>query len=422
MKKKIIIAGAILIVLVGGVVGTLVHSALKNKATHTSNSNEYYYNEESNINRDEVTVSLDPMAVLPSRDEVNTTPDSIYCLVNKEYSLPADYKPDDLVIPNVSFNIDYDSEKKYLRQEASDALESLFEAAKKEGLELFAVSGYRSYARQQEIYETNLKTRGTTHTNQYSAKPGYSEHQTGLVMDISCESEHYDLQESFGETPEGIWVSENCAKYGFIIRYPEDKCEITGYAYEPWHLRYVGVTMATFLTENTLTLDEYYYYEPSYDFITDESEYINDAEDYSSSSSALTYSPTPSALPNTMTNQINNSNDTNNSNSTPSNSTVTSTKPATPSQAPAVSTAPVTEVPETNTEEPEESTPDITVSAVPSPSVSASTEPSVQPSQSAPSAAPSVNPTPSASQPVPSEDSSSDEGMAENINEQSPIN
>lgn len=417
MKKKIIIAGAILVVLAGGVGGTFAYSSWKNNATHTSSRNEYYYNEDNDAKADEITASQNPMETLPSRDEVDTTPDSIYCLVNKDYSLPSDYEPNDLVIPNVSFSIDYESEKKYLRQDASDALEKLFQAALEENFELVAVSGYRSYERQQEIYETNLKTRGTTHTNQYSAKPGYSEHQTGLVMDISCESEHYDLQESFGETPEGIWVAQNCAKYGFIIRYPEDKCDITGYAYEPWHLRYVGVTMAEYLTENTLTLDEYYYYEPSYDFITDESEYINDAVDYSSSNTPAAYSPTPSASPQTSTNQINNTGNTNNSTSTPSYAPVTSTRPVTPSQGTVTSTAPVTEAPENTTDGPEENTPDVTASALPSPSASPSAEPSVSPSHTAPSASPSANPTTSAPQPVPSEETGSDEGTLEELNE-----
>ena len=378
MKKKIIIASAVLVVLAGGL--GIPHIVRTRNAAQTSSNKEFFYNEENSngeiVQPTEDSIILDENQ-LPSRDEVITTPDSIYCLVNKEYSLPSDYEPDDLIVPNITFSIDYESEKKYIRKEAAEALEQMFADAAKENLELVAVSGYRSYTRQEEIYEKNLKTRGTTHTNQYSAKPGYSEHQTGLVMDISCKSEGYDLQESFGDTPEGEWVAKNACSYGYIIRYPKDKSEITGYAFEPWHLRYVGVPLATYLTENNLTLDEYFYYEPSYNFITDESEYINDTpENY-------TYSSTPSTMLTPATTNTN-------QNTSVSVSTKPSRVPIT-SKAPVTTTEPTTPTPEATTQIPTENT---TVAPTQEPVASAptSTEPSKAPAVE-PSVAPSQAPT-----------------------------
>lgn len=401
MKKKIIIVGAILIVLAGGL--GVKHAVASFKATHASSDNEYYYNKgTSNLGDDPSATGSGAEGELPSRDEVITEPDSIYCLVNKEYSLPSDYVPEDLVEPDVTFSIDYESEKKYLRKIAADALESLFNDASEQNLELAAVSGYRSYDRQKEIYEKNLKTRGTSHTNQYSAKPGYSEHQTGLVMDISCKSENYDLQESFGETPEGKWVADNAHLYGYIIRYPEDKSEITGYAYEPWHLRYVGIDLATYLYTNHMTLDEYFRYEPSYDYITDESEYINDTPAYEGTgSSTPSYSQTPSysASPSSVPGST-----SNNSSS------------AQPSKAPVTSKAPATSTPSTK--------PSPQVSAVPQTSEKpvASAKPSVKPSK-VPSAAPSHVPSPEPSAVAPSKephepdngDDGSSDGSAESV-------
>lgn len=419
MKKKIIIAGAILVVLAGGF--GVKHAYSSYMTAHTSSSNEYYYNEDTGNGKDDA-ISTEASNTsddeLPSRDEVNTTPDSIYCLVNKDYSLPSDYEPDDLVVPDITFSINYESEKKYMRQVASDAIETLFADAKMEELELVAVSGYRSYERQQEIYENNLKTRGTTHTNQYSAKPGYSEHQTGLVMDVSCKSENYDLQESFGDTPEGKWVAENCAKYGFVIRYPEGKSEITGYAYEPWHLRYVGVEMAAFLTENNLTLDEYYHYEPSFDFITDESEYVNDTEisNYSGNNYSTVSSPTPSTPPS-------NSNSSNNYGNT-NNNTSSSSAPVASSSAPApettVSSVPESAAPEEGEDIPEDSTESVSPSTSPStPSTTPSTpstSPSAAPSTPTPSPSPSSTTT-TPPQPDTDDDVDADDGASEALDE-----
>lgn len=185
-------------------------------------------------------------------------PENVVALVNKEFALPENYKPQDLVIPNVKFPFEEENEKKYLRQEAADALTQMFEDAKQEDIILYAVSGFRSYGRQTSIFNWEVQSKGEEEARRAVAFPGQSEHQTGLAMDISSESAGFGLKQSFGEMKEGEWVAENAHKYGFIIRYPEGKEEITGYKYEPWHLRYVGQELAKIIYENDLTLEEYF--------------------------------------------------------------------------------------------------------------------------------------------------------------------
>lgn len=187
-----------------------------------------------------------------------SVPDSIYVLANKLNHLPEDYTPDPLRVPDIRFSIAEYNEKKNQREEPAKALELMFADAESEFHYLFAVSGYRSYNRQQTIYNYKVDTRGLEAADEVSARPGHSEHQTGLAMDITCESVGFGLEYAFGNTPEGIWVAENAHKYGFIIRYLEDKVDITGYNYEPWHLRYVGIDLASYVHENQLTLEELY--------------------------------------------------------------------------------------------------------------------------------------------------------------------
>ncbi|MBP3611281.1 MAG: M15 family metallopeptidase [Lachnospiraceae bacterium] len=191
---------------------------------------------------------------------MNTDTTDYTFLVNRDYPLGAGYAPADLVAPDIPFSCgDVNIDKRKLSKVAADALEELYQAAlAEEGLSIYGVSGYRSYDRQYEIYGTSLLGYGTRHTNLYSAAPGNSEHQTGLAIDVSCKSINYALDERFATTSEGIWLKDNCWRFGFILRYPKDKETITGYAYEPWHIRYVGVPLAYYLHTTGLTLDEYY--------------------------------------------------------------------------------------------------------------------------------------------------------------------
>lgn len=191
---------------------------------------------------------------------VNTDISTVTFLVNRDYPLPEGFVPENLTTPDVLFPFaDTTIDKAKMTPEAGEALALLFDAAYEEaGLTLYGVSAYRSYARQYTIYATNLAVYGTAHTNRYSAAPGRSEHQTGLAIDISCASESFMLENSFADTPEGLWVAANAHRFGFILRYPKDKEHITGYSYEPWHIRYVGTELAAHLYETGLTLDEYY--------------------------------------------------------------------------------------------------------------------------------------------------------------------
>lgn len=209
----------------------------------------------------EVTVKYSlEQTVMATNDAlpVVTNPDSIAVVVNKERSLPSDYRPDDLVEPNVPFSFAEKHDKRLLRKEAAEALERLFAQAEQEGIQLYAVSGFRAYETQRSIYEWNVNQYGEEHANRFSAYPGTSEHQTGLAMDVSSASVGYQLEQQFGDTKEGQWLADNAHLFGFIIRYPEGKEHITGYAYEPWHLRYVGEWIAREVYENDITLEQYF--------------------------------------------------------------------------------------------------------------------------------------------------------------------
>lgn len=178
-------------------------------------------------------------------------------LVNKMIGLEADFVPKPLMIPGVPFCFEEDVDKRYMRRDAAKALEEMFQGAYNEGITLIGVSGYRSYIRQQEIYEANIRLKGLEHTDRYSAKPGHSEHQTGLAMDVTCMDYFGELEEDFAYTKEGKWLEKNCYKYGFIIRYPKGREENTGYGYEPWHVRYVGRKAASYIFKYQIILEEY---------------------------------------------------------------------------------------------------------------------------------------------------------------------
>ncbi|WP_433922452.1 M15 family metallopeptidase [Paenibacillus taichungensis] len=189
---------------------------------------------------------------------VVTNSEAMTVIVNKQRSLPEGYEPDDLVEPNVPFSFDGPHEKRHMRKEAAEALEKLFAGAKADDIELRAVSGYRSYQRQVSIYNNNVKTKGKEYTDRVSSVPGHSEHQTGLAIDVSSPSVGNAIEEVFGTSKEGQWLAEHAAEYGFIIRYPQGEEAITGYVYEPWHIRYVGTDLAPDVVKSGLTLEEYF--------------------------------------------------------------------------------------------------------------------------------------------------------------------
>lgn len=177
--------------------------------------------------------------------------------MNKTHKLPDGYVPPNLVYPNVTFPYTEKIEKREMRQVAATALEKMFDAASAQGIHLYGQSGYRSYTTQKAIFAFNVKNEGYKQASIVSAHPGTSEHQTGLAIDVTAADVNDELIQKFGDTPEGQWLSANAYKYGFIIRYPKGDQNITGYEYEPWHIRYVGVDVATQIHTHNWTLEQY---------------------------------------------------------------------------------------------------------------------------------------------------------------------
>lgn len=190
--------------------------------------------------------------------EVVAIPDSLQVLLNKNNKLPENYIPQDLVDVNIPFSVHATPEKRKLRKEAAMAIESLFADAKQEGIHLLGVSGYRSHQTQTSLFNYYVRKDGFDKASTYSALPGTSEHEAGLAIDVSGANSKCALEICFSETLESMWLEANVAEYGFIIRYPEGKTEITGYQYEPWHLRYVGVEAAKEMVSLGVTLEEYH--------------------------------------------------------------------------------------------------------------------------------------------------------------------
>ncbi len=182
--------------------------------------------------------------------------DSIWKIVNKQNKLSTDYIPNNLVIPNVATRTDKSNDERSIRSDIEKPLTDMFAAAKMDGYELMIGSGYRSASLQAIYFNSLANSIGAEAANQSIARPGESEHQTGLAIDISTISYECYLDNCFAYTSGGQWLAKNSYKYGFILRYPENKTEITGYRYESWHFRYVGIGLATALYESGLTLDE----------------------------------------------------------------------------------------------------------------------------------------------------------------------
>lgn len=195
-----------------------------------------------------VTPSPEPVAPAFDRSARSIDdPSSIWVVVDKRRPLqPADYEPADLV----SVPVAYTWEPR-LRKEAADAVVAMFGAASQEaGLSLASNSSYRSYGAQQNIYVGD---------DELTARPGFSEHQTGLAIDVGPESGVCSIDVCFADTPEGQWVRDNAHRFGFIMRYPADEQAVTGYQFEPWHFRYVGTDLAAEMRDQGITtLEEFF--------------------------------------------------------------------------------------------------------------------------------------------------------------------
>lgn len=173
-------------------------------------------------------------------------------IVSAKYKVGKNYKPTNLIVPNIPFAERADNDEKYMQDYAADKLEKLVNQAKREGIKLYGLSAYRSYDGQDKIFNDYVRNQGIEIAKLYAAKPGESEHQTGLAIDMTNESGYFKE-----DTKEAKWLKKNAHKFGYIIRYPKGKEDITGINYEPWHIRYVGEEIANKIYNSNITLEEY---------------------------------------------------------------------------------------------------------------------------------------------------------------------
>jgi len=233
-NKKFSIGIIVLLVIVIGVLFFGVRKATAPEGTKSANSSSSKKNEpKKNTNESEFNKSQFSLS----------DPASPWVVVNKQRPLPSNYVPADLTPSG-------------LRTEADSHLKSLLTSAQNNGYPMRIISAYRSYAQQTATYNGYVASDGRAKADTYSARPGHSEHQTGWTADLGngvC-----DLEICFGNTPAGKWLATNAHNYGFIIRYPEGKESITGYQYEPWHVRYVGVDLANQIYKSGQTLEQFF--------------------------------------------------------------------------------------------------------------------------------------------------------------------
>lgn len=185
-------------------------------------------------------------------------PASLWVVVNKGRALPSTYVPEGLASPNIPIRPNAISDERLVGGQMKMPLESLAAAANQAGYQLMLASGYRSYATQQAVYGNFVTQMGMSEADKSSARPGHSEHQTGLAADLEPTSRKCEIQQCFGDTPEGQWLAANSYKYGFIIRYAQGNEPLTGYEYEPWHVRYLGASLAQQIHQSGETLEQFF--------------------------------------------------------------------------------------------------------------------------------------------------------------------
>lgn len=232
---------------------------LKEKYFMEKNLQEYleYKNDNKDLELSEVVAIVNVHANRSWYDENAIKPTDMtkgnLILVNKFNYLKSDFIPEDLT--SISLSYAYSGNK--VTKETNDAYLEMAKAAKQAGIQLLANSAYRDYEKQESVYKDYYYSKGVSYADKYAARAGYSEHQTGLSIDIFTNGA---TTKTFESTEAYIWLINNSYKYGFILRYPKDKEYLTGYEYESWHYRYLGVTEATKVYNSGLTYDEYYAY------------------------------------------------------------------------------------------------------------------------------------------------------------------
>lgn len=210
-----------------------------------------YQKDTKTNNQDTVLqVELDLDIPFYTTDYKTNLEDEYLIITNKYYKLSKDYEPSDLVKINNAYT---SGKERKIRKTVNTEFEKMAQAMIDQGLTVNVVSAYRSYSTQNQLYNNYAARDGKKKADTYSARPGYSEHQTGLALDLNSVS-----NDSFVYTKEYKWLKNNAHKYGFILRYPSDKVHITGYMFESWHYRYVGKEAATYIYEHKITFEEYY--------------------------------------------------------------------------------------------------------------------------------------------------------------------
>jgi D-alanyl-D-alanine carboxypeptidase len=185
-------------------------------------------------------------------------PSSIWAVVNKGRMLPGTYIPSDLTVPDVTLRLPESDPEMQLRAEPAAALQSMFAESSRQNIHLMLSSAYRPYKEQVGLYKGYVAAQGQQNADSSSARPGYSEHQLGLAADIEPANRECEVKNCFADTPAGKWAAANAYKYGFIIRYQKDRVNLTGYEYEPWHMRYVGKPLAEQIQQNNQTLEQFF--------------------------------------------------------------------------------------------------------------------------------------------------------------------
>lgn len=253
-NKKIIIPSAIVATVAIGI--GIYFFVFKNDETPaTAQSTQQVQPETANVQPEPPTPAPAPAPTptppsVPqgfSKQQYSTSdPTSIWVVVNKKRPLPQSYIPGDLT--SVAGG--------QMRTEAAGALQTLLTASKQAGVPMQIISSYRSYATQSSTYNNYVAQDGVAQADTYSARPGHSEHQSGLAVDLgngTC-----NLEICFGDTAAGKWLASNAYQYGFIVRYKNGATPITGYQYEPWHIRYVGKSLAAELQKSGQTMEEFF--------------------------------------------------------------------------------------------------------------------------------------------------------------------
>lgn len=231
MKKLFLIVG----------ISSIVLSAcgVNSDSSNQSNTEDKSSTEEQSNDQSNKSKPKNEKPNIKKKDGITYVDGHVFA--NKKVDLPRDYTPGE-------------------NRTARNQLNQLIQDARNDGLDIVFRSGYRSYEEQEQLYKDYVARDGEEAANQYSAKPGKSEHQTGLAFDVGSNKATDDFRKSFGNTNEGKWIKKHAHKYGFIVRYPNGKENITGYQYEPWHLRYVGKDLANEINKQNTTLEEYYNY------------------------------------------------------------------------------------------------------------------------------------------------------------------